>query len=348
MTVQRLFAAALLLPILFAVAGTAQAQTAACAQLVADLDAVERASAAMPGRMAQYEDAIDRQRFELTRTTDYAFAIGCSAEAEGTQQCRGLQANIDRMENNLKRLEDESARISNEFDGNARRARIVASLRLQGCAGFTDAAAPGLFNGLFGPLPEEPVIDPALSNPEVPPEGTELGDQQNVRTICVRKCDGFYFPISFQTSSQTFVSQQRICAAMCPASEVELFAYSPISQQPDDAVSTETGQPLKAMPNAFRFRKTYDPACQCKRPGESWAQALSGAEDLLTAGKGDIVVTEESSRAMQQPKAAAKPDAAQKGKDSQRAKTKPKGKPASNADPDGALLLDGPTTVDPQ
>lgn len=347
--VRRLLCLFVAISVLFLNGGHADAQTAACAKLIADLDAVERASAAMPGRLAQYEDAIDRQRFELTRTSDYAFAIGCSAEGAGTQQCRGLEANISRMERNLQRLENDAGRIANEGRGTAERSRIVAALRQQGCAGFTngEAGAPSLFNGLFGPLPEEPVIDPSLSNPDAGNGSVDMSTEQPVRTICVRKCDGFYFPISFETSSQSFVSQQRICAAMCPATEVELFAYSPVSQQPDDAVSTETGQPLKAMPNAFRFRKTYDPACQCKRPGESWAQALSGAEELLSAGKGDIVVTEESSRAMQQPKGAEK--GADKSADKAPAKSKKKA-PAADpaADPDGALLLDGPTTVDPQ
>jgi hypothetical protein len=349
MTVLRLLHLAVAIPVLFAAIGTAEAQSSACAKLIADLDAVERASAAMPGRLAQYEDAIDRQRFELTRTSDYAFAIGCGAEGEGTQQCRGLQANISRMERNLQRLENDAAQIANEGRGNAERTRLVTALRQQGCAGFAngEAGTPSLFNGLFGTLPEEPVIDPALTAPEAGVGYDDQGAEQPVRTICVRKCDGFYFPISFEASSPSFVSQQRICAAMCPATEVELFAYSPISQQPDEAISTETGQLLRAMPNAFRFRKVYDPACQCKRPGESWAQALSGAEELLTAGKGDIVVTEESSRAMQQPKGA------EKGTDNSadKAPAKPKKKaPVADpaADPDGALLLDGPTTVDPQ
>ena len=39
------------------------------------------------------------------------------------------------------------------------------------------------------------------------------------RTICVRTCDGFYFPISYATSPDRFRDDEQTCQRMCPAAE---------------------------------------------------------------------------------------------------------------------------------
>ncbi|MGH6850690.1 MAG: DUF2865 domain-containing protein, partial [Methylocella sp.] len=57
------------------------------------------------------------------------------------------------------------------------------------------------------------------------------------------------------------------------------------------------------LPNALKFEKTFDPACTCKPAGQSWAEALAGAEQMLgRERKSDIVVTPEKSAEMAKPK----------------------------------------------
>jgi hypothetical protein len=65
------------------------------------------------------------------------------------------------------------------------------------------------------------------------------------------------------------------------------------------------------LPNAFSFRKAVNPACSCRAPGQSWADALKHLDDA-SVERGDIVVTEEQARRLSQP-------------------TEPKGKPAAKA-----------------
>lgn len=288
-------------------------QSAVCAQLVAQLDAVERAGGANPARLAQYQNAIDRQRVEMNRTIEYSASIGCDFEPANAQ-CQSLQTNIERMQANLDKLEEDARRIASNAgqSSDGERARIIAALQGQNCAGFAAPAArqntaPSIFDGLFGGEVVDPV-DPSLAAPDgqqgLSPDGMPLeGSAENpVRTLCVRKCDGYYFPVSFASVPATFPAQEQACRAMCPAAEVELFAYAPMTETPEQAVSTSTGMMLRDMPNAFKFRTSYDPACSCKRPGESWAEALAPAEAQLTGKEGDIVVTEERSRQMATPK----------------------------------------------
>jgi len=60
-----------------------------------------------------------------------------------------------------------------------------------------------------------------------------------------------------------------------------------------------SGRSYRDLPNAFHYRQAVDPACTCRRPGQSWADAL-GRD--LTVERGDIVVTDERAKALAQPK----------------------------------------------
>jgi hypothetical protein len=68
-----------------------------------------------------------------------------------------------------------------------------------------------------------------------------------------------------------------------------------------------SGQPYTALPNAFHYRKEVSAACSCRRPGQSWADALKNADDSSTLANGDIVVTDQNAKALSQPKPQGKP-----------------------------------------
>jgi hypothetical protein len=131
---------------------------------------------------------------------------------------------------------------------------------------------------------------------------------------------------------------------MCPASEVQLFTYRNPGEDVAHSVSI-SGQPYTSLPNAFRYRQEFNAACSCRRPGESWADALKQVDDT-TVERGDIVVTEETAKAMAQPKPDAPPRAAKqapKGKNEPRSLAPP-GTPA----PVTAAPLPDPTPATPE
>ncbi len=63
---------------------------------------------------------------------------------------------------------------------------------------------------------------------------------------------------------------------------------------------SNSGQPYTALPNAFRYRKELTAGCSCRRPGQSWADALKNADDATTLESGDIVVTDQNAKALSQ------------------------------------------------
>jgi hypothetical protein len=87
---------------------------------------------------------------------------------------------------------------------------------------------------------------------------------------------------------------------LCPAAEADLYSYRNPGEDIQQAVSM-TGQAYTELPNAFKYRKEFSAACSCRRPGQSWADALKNADDATTLESGDIVVTDQNAKALSQP-----------------------------------------------
>lgn len=83
-----------------------------------------------------------------------------------------------------------------------------------------------------------------------------------VRTVCVRMCDGFYFPISSQTRQSRLTSDSLRCKAAC-GHEARLFYSTDAGDDPASMVDL-TGRRYDAIQNAFAYRKKLTPGCACK------------------------------------------------------------------------------------
>ena len=97
--------------------------------------------------------------------------------------------------------------------------------------------------------------------------------------ICVRQCDGGFFPVSYSAYRGNLSDLNALCQAECPNAEATVYTKS-LWRDVETAVSIE-GEPYTSLPNALKFQKQRVAACSCKPPGESWAHALEGAERLL-------------------------------------------------------------------
>jgi uncharacterized protein DUF2865 len=91
-------------------------------------------------------------------------------------------------------------------------------------------------------------------------EGESAGG--TYRTMCVRLCDGYYWPVSFATSKERFEHDVATCAKSCGAS-VALYYYANPGGEPGDMVSLD-GRPYTSLGTAFLYRATYDPSCKCR------------------------------------------------------------------------------------
>jgi hypothetical protein len=87
-------------------------------------------------------------------------------------------------------------------------------------------------------------------------------DGATYRTLCVRLCDGYYWPISFATHKANFGRDSRTCAQSCSA-PAALYHYPNPGGEPENMVNLE-GLPYTSLRTAFLYRATYDESCKCR------------------------------------------------------------------------------------
>lgn len=90
-----------------------------------------------------------------------------------------------------------------------------------------------------------------------------------LRTLCVRMCDGYYFPISSATTRSELARDADKCSALCSA-DAQLFYYTNAGGSVDTMVDL-TGRAYSSLPNAFKYRHTLVKGCRC-RP-QPWSEA---------------------------------------------------------------------------
>lgn len=106
------------------------------------------------------------------------------------------------------------------------------------------------------------------------------GDARTYRTLCVRLCDGFYFPISFSTKRAKFAEDADRCERQCP-SRSRLYVYRNPGQQVEEMVDLK-GTPYTKLPTALRFKTDYVADCTCR--GKPWdAEVIARHESYLPA-----------------------------------------------------------------
>jgi hypothetical protein len=277
-----------------------------CIRLEGQLAAVDRgASGGDPAKEEQirrYQDAATKQQGELDRVTLQAKRMGCDSSGffslfnGQSAQCGPVNNQIQQMRGNLDQITTSLERLRSGGIGGAdrenQRRSVLTALAQNNCGPqYANAArGPGSFiDNLFG----------NNNSPGAP--GVDMGPQSGTfRTVCVRTCDGAYFPVSFATYQARFQDDEKTCKALCPATEATLFAYRNPGEDINQAVSIN-GQPYAALPNAFKYRTEFNPSCACKAAGQTWSDALKSVDDkALVEQQGDIIVTEESAKKMQQ------------------------------------------------
>jgi hypothetical protein len=103
------------------------------------------------------------------------------------------------------------------------------------------------------------------------------------RTLCVRSCDGYYFPISFSTTREHFESDQATCNQLCPQAEANIYYHSR-TEGPEAMISLDE-KPYSDLATAFSYRTSLNPSCSCgpAQPVELTARADAKGSDTYEA-----------------------------------------------------------------
>jgi hypothetical protein len=285
---------------------TSLAASRVCRQLEAELAAAGRRPAA-PSR--KQEAAIARQQEQIQLARRHARSAGCGFKLFGSasSSCSAISVKIDRMERNLEALERRRSKTANAGSGRSR-SSIMAALKANGCRDQAVAerrpprgaeGSRNLFDQLFGGgIRQRGSID-ELGDPDflrdderhvrrLPDsiEGGWVNDGGRIRytappgsyrTLCVRTCDGYFFPISNASSPWDFERDQQNCQSSCPGTEVQIY-YHRHGQESEDMVSGLSGAPYSALPAAGLYRETGTPSpagCACNAPGNGEARNFS-------------------------------------------------------------------------
>src|SRR5258706_10751906 len=288
-----------------------------CPGLEAQLAALDRGGGtgdpARDEQTRRYQEAATKQQGELDRVPSQAKRMGCDSSgffslfSGQSAQCGPVNNQIQQMRANLEQITTSLERLRGGFgaDRENQRRSILLALAQSNCG-------PQYANAVRGP---GNFLDNLFGNNNNPmPPGADLGPQSGTfRTVCVRTCDGAYFPISFATVPARFPDDEKTCKALCPAAEATLFAHRNPGEDMSQAVSIN-GQTYSSLPNAFRYRTEFNPSCACKAAGQTWSDALKSIDDKAAAEQqGDIIVTEESAKKMSRPQTKPAPAAAKKG-----------------------------------
>ena len=258
----------------------ATAASRVCRQLEADLASSTGGGRASPAQIGKYDSAIARQSAAIGQARESANGIGCGFSLLGgnVAACASLNASLEQMSRNLDKLQRKRAQLA----GGGRRldrARILASMEAKGCrngeiAAHEQKSANRRLAGkalddatyrLEGPAAQEEVqtnrqaiVENGIIN--VPRQAGSF------RTLCVRTCDGYFFPMSNAASPSDFGRDQKNCESSCPGTEIEVFYTRGMSDSTESMTSSVTGRPYSALSTAYLYKKPgteRPPGCGC-------------------------------------------------------------------------------------
>jgi len=259
----------LLVVIVMGAPATAYAQANSCAQLANFMGRLEGERDFR--NLQQYTQQAERLRGQLQRIERAFVQGGCQRVAESGQRlsgdCLAAARQIQRGREDLQTLQN---RVQQGRAIAQRREEVRTQMQRQGCnaRGRSNVTVRrnddrGFFQQLFDALQGNDfgsgrVVDQGYD------DYYDQGYGNTVRSVCVRTCDGYYWPVSFATFSDYLVNDAQQCQSLCPGTEVELYYYSNPGENPEDMRNLD-GEPYTALPNAFKYREEYDKSCTCQR-----------------------------------------------------------------------------------
>jgi hypothetical protein len=83
------------------------------------------------------------------------------------------------------------------------------------------------------------------------------------RSVCVRMCDGYYFPLGNVKDDASLEGQEMMCRAACPGATTKLFTIPSGTESIDQAVSLQ-GKSYRSIPMAYAYESSLDSTCACR------------------------------------------------------------------------------------
>lgn len=207
--------------------------------------------------MRQVDETYQSSQSELDRFDCYEYFL-FSKSLRRTRRCVDLARARDQAQRRLSELEAQRQQIVTSSE-RSYRDDIVRELARNNCgANYTQEARRQDRDRDSSIWQDEDESN--YSNRWTPYGG---GGGATYRTVCVRLCDGYYFPVSFSTLPSHFEQDANVCQSKC-AAPVELYYYQNPGAAVDQSVAFRTQEPYTSLKSAFRYRKELVRGCSCK------------------------------------------------------------------------------------
>lgn len=224
----------------------------------------------------QHASALARQNILIRKIKNDMRSYGCtsgsiivygSPNAEMCAQIGDALVDAEAERDTIAADRDRMLQAQRSDRGESSRERIMAALNANGCFDETAPVPTSAEPRQLSPI--DPYRDPFAEQPDNSdyPQPGDMAQEGGLRTLCVRTCDGAFFPISSNASPLDFRAQAAQCERMCPGAETELYYHAMKGEESADMVSARTGQPYTALPTAFAYKNgsaaTRSPSCGC-------------------------------------------------------------------------------------
>jgi Protein of unknown function (DUF2865) len=171
-------------------------------------------------------------------------------------KCLNMNDRVEDARRQLTQLQQQRQALTGGGGNRRRQAELQDAMARSGCGGQVrqPRRGGGLFDFFGGGRDEELPQTPIYRS--IDPNG-------RYRSVCVRLCDGFYYPIHYATYGSQLSQDAQSCQSNC-AAPAELYVYRNPGQEIEQAVSLN-GSAYMDLPVALRFRKEYVNGCSCKQ-----------------------------------------------------------------------------------
>ncbi|MEM7301128.1 MAG: DUF2865 domain-containing protein [Pseudomonadota bacterium] len=267
----------------------ANAQSRVCKQLHTQLASLKSGKVRRArSKLKKYTRALNAQEKQITRARELMKRKRCGSLFAGLTQgsvCSGLRQNLQKMTANRTRLTARKAKYSAESKGTAGSSRksILRRMKKNNCVSQRSASrnkkrvprGTSITEQIFGPNNERN-REFRGTNYAVPAGVRATG---SYRTMCVRMCDGYYFPISHATGSQNFARDAEACASMCPGTSTDLFVHPAKTEDTDNMMSVSSEIAYSNLGTAYLYRERVVPSCTCQSTQSVNFSTIAGGTD---------------------------------------------------------------------
>ena len=222
-------------------------------------------------------------------------------------KCLNMNDRVEDARRQLTQLQQQRQALTGGGGNRRRQAELQDALARSGCGGQPPAQkrrGGGLFDFFGGGQEEQEDVQQTPVYRSIDPNG-------RYRSVCVRLCDGFFYPIHYSTYGSLLGQDQQSCQSNC-AAPAELYVYRNPGQEIEQAVSLN-GSAYMDLPVALRFKKEYVKGCSCKQaeynPTEIEAANKRAEADAAAPVKGKGKPTAKAPVPPPAPQAAAPADA---------------------------------------